>query len=110
MPGCLIAATDISHPFKLLTRITPHNSPPFLYQDQSICQAAQTSVSFDYASGGNPPLTSVFQVPEVPLVLSDAAESVTKTSKAVEILKKIGALPDVEKAKNSKAIRSGLGE
>lgn len=50
------------------------------------------------------------QVPEVPLVLSDAAESITKTSKAVEVLKKIGALPDVEKSKDSKAIRRGKGK
>jgi len=50
------------------------------------------------------------QVPEVPLVLSDAAESITKTSKAVEVLKKIGAYPDVEKSKDSKAIRSGKGK
>jgi large subunit ribosomal protein L4e len=42
-------------------------------------------------------------------VLSDAAESITKTSKAVEVLKKIGAYADVEKAKDSKAIRAGKG-
>uniref|UniRef100_A0A7S0RBK1 Large ribosomal subunit protein uL4 C-terminal domain-containing protein n=1 Tax=Chlamydomonas leiostraca TaxID=1034604 RepID=A0A7S0RBK1_9CHLO len=52
----------------------------------------------------------VEQVPEVPLVLSDAAESITKTSKAVEVLKKIGAYPDVEKSKDSKAIRAGKGK
>jgi large subunit ribosomal protein L4e len=45
----------------------------------------------------------------VPLVLSDAVESITKTSKAVEVLKKIGAYADVEKAKDSKAIRAGKG-
>lgn len=50
------------------------------------------------------------QVPEVPLVLSDAAESITKTSKAVEVLKKIGAYADVEKSKDSKAIRRGKGK
>jgi len=50
------------------------------------------------------------QVPEIPLVLSDAAESITKTSKAMEVLKKIGAFPDVEKSKDSKAIRSGKGK
>ena len=49
-------------------------------------------------------------MPEVPLVLSDAAESITKTNKAVEVLKKIGAYADVEKAKDSKAIRRGKGE
>ncbi|KAG1664555.1 hypothetical protein FOA52_009438 [Chlamydomonas sp. UWO 241] len=50
------------------------------------------------------------QVPEVPLVLADSVESVSKTSKALEILKKIGANFDVEKAKNSKQIRSGKGK
>ncbi len=42
-------------------------------------------------------------------MLSDAAESITKTAKAVEVLKKIGAYADVEKAKDSKAIRRGKG-
>ncbi len=46
----------------------------------------------------------------MPLVLSDAADSVSKTSKALEILKKIGAIADVEKARDSKQIRSGKGE
>lgn len=50
------------------------------------------------------------QVPEVPLVLSDAVESVKKTSEAVKILKRVGALPDVEKSKDSKALRSGKGK
>ncbi|GAX80258.1 hypothetical protein CEUSTIGMA_g7696.t1 [Chlamydomonas eustigma] len=50
------------------------------------------------------------QVPEVPLVLSDAAESVKKTSKALEVLKKIGAIPDVEKARDSKNLRRGKGK
>lgn len=42
-------------------------------------------------------------------MLSDAAESVSKTSKAVEVLKKIGAFADVEKAGDSKNIRRGKG-
>lgn len=50
------------------------------------------------------------QVPEVPLVLSDAAESVKKTSKALDVLKKIGAFADVEKAHDSKQIRRGKGK
>ena len=49
------------------------------------------------------------QVPMVPLVLDDAVEGVKKTSKALEILKKIGALPDVEKSKDSKSLRAGKG-
>jgi hypothetical protein len=45
------------------------------------------------------------QVPEVPLVVSDAAESITKTSKALELLKSLGAAADAEKSKDSKALR-----
>lgn len=45
------------------------------------------------------------QVNEVPCVLANSIESITKTSKAVEVLKKIGAFADVEKSKDSKAIR-----
>ncbi|KIZ07413.1 60S ribosomal protein L4 [Monoraphidium neglectum] len=50
------------------------------------------------------------QVPEVPLVISDAAQSITKTSKAVEVLKAVGALPDATKARDSKALRAGKGK
>lgn len=50
------------------------------------------------------------QVPEVPLVVSDAVESISKTSKALELLKAVGALADVEKARDSKAIRRGKGK
>eukprot|EP00775_Hariotina_reticulata_P007246 gene7246-7459_t len=50
------------------------------------------------------------QVPEVPLVVSDAAESITKTSKALELLKSLGATADVEKSKDSKALRRGKGK
>ena len=52
----------------------------------------------------------VEQVPEVPLVLDDSCESVSKTAKAVEILKKCGAFADVEKCKASRNIRAGVGK
>jgi large subunit ribosomal protein L4e len=47
----------------------------------------------------------LLQVPEVPLVVSDAAESITKTSKALELLKAVGADADTDKARDSKALR-----
>lgn len=47
----------------------------------------------------------LLQVAEVPLVVSDAAESITKTSKALELLKALGAEADTEKARDSKALR-----
>jgi large subunit ribosomal protein L4e len=50
------------------------------------------------------------EVPEVPLVLNDEVESISKTSKALAILKKVGAIADVEKSKESKAIRAGKGK
>lgn len=50
------------------------------------------------------------EVPEMPLVVSDAAEAVEKTSLALKVLKQVGALPDAEKAKDSHAIRPGKGK
>jgi large subunit ribosomal protein L4e len=50
------------------------------------------------------------EVPEVPLVLSDAAEAIEKTSAAVKLLKSLGAYADVEKVKASHAIRAGKGK
>lgn len=49
-------------------------------------------------------------VPELPLVISDSAEGVEKTSAAIKVLKQIGAYPDVEKAKDSHSIRPGKGK
>eukprot|EP00898_Chlorokybus_atmophyticus_P008178 jgi/Chlat1/8361/Chrsp80S07788 len=49
-------------------------------------------------------------VPELPLVLDDTVESLTKTSKALETLKKIGAYADVSKVKSSRNIRRGKGK
>lgn len=50
------------------------------------------------------------QVPELPLVLSDNLNSVTKTKDAKAILEKVGAYADVEKAQDSKKIRRGVGK
>lgn len=49
-------------------------------------------------------------VPEVPLVIDNAIESTKKTSAAKDILAAVGALADVEKAADSKQIRSGKGK
>merc|ERR1712022_5857 len=49
-------------------------------------------------------------IPEVPLVVDSSMENVDKTSKAVKILKDIGAFEDVEKSKSSRQIRSGKGK
>lgn len=50
------------------------------------------------------------EVPEMPLVVSDAAEAVETTSLALKVLKQVGALSDAEKAKDSHAIRPGKGK
>lgn len=49
-------------------------------------------------------------MPEIPLVVDDSSESITKTSKAVQILKSVGAYEDAEKAKDSKNVRRGKGK
>lgn len=49
-------------------------------------------------------------VPEVPLVVSDAAEALSKTSKALELLAKVGASADVDKCKDSKNLHKGKGK
>lgn len=49
-------------------------------------------------------------VPELPLVVDDSAESLTKTSKAVDLLTKLGAAADLARAKDSRNIRSGKGK
>jgi large subunit ribosomal protein L4e len=50
------------------------------------------------------------QVPEFPLVISDSLNSVNKTKEARDILQRIGAFADVEKAKDSTKIRRGVGK
>jgi large subunit ribosomal protein L4e len=50
------------------------------------------------------------QLAEVPLVVSSGTESLTKTSAAVTLLKKMGAYDDVEKVISSKTMRAGKGK
>lgn len=50
------------------------------------------------------------KVPEVPLVVSDAAQSLKKTSEVVSMLQRVGAYADVEKVMESKAARAGKGK
>ena len=42
--------------------------------------------------------------------MDDAAESLTKTKAAIELLKKVGGLADATKAKESKNLRRGKGK
>ena len=52
----------------------------------------------------------VDEVAEIPLVVSDAAQTITKTNKAVDLLKSIGVYADVAKSAKSKNIRRGKGK
>lgn len=53
---------------------------------------------------------SIDEVPEIPLVVDTAVEASKKTSAAKDILSAVGALDDVDKAANSKKIRTGKGK
>lgn len=50
------------------------------------------------------------QVPELPLVVAPQAEHLSKTKEAVELLKKLAAYADVERVKDSRALRAGQGK
>ncbi|KXN80755.1 60S ribosomal protein L4-B [Leucoagaricus sp. SymC.cos] len=50
------------------------------------------------------------QIEEVPLVVSNAAESFTKTKEAVALLKALKAYADVVKVSNSRKLRAGKGK
>lgn len=53
----------------------------------------------------------VEQVPEIPLVVNQTAfDGIVKTKKAVELLKALHAFEDVQKVKDSRAIRAGKGK
>jgi len=52
----------------------------------------------------------ISEVPEVPLVLDTATESLQRTKQAIEALKAVGAYADVEKVKASKTLRRGKGK
>lgn len=49
-------------------------------------------------------------IPEVPVVCTNAIESLTKTKAAVSLLKRLNAYEDVEKCQSSKKIRAGKGK
>jgi len=52
----------------------------------------------------------VDNIPEVPVVCTNAIESLTKTKAAVALLKRLNAYDDVEKCQDSKKIRAGKGK
>jgi large subunit ribosomal protein L4e len=52
----------------------------------------------------------VEEVDEVPVVINDAAESLTKTKEAIALLQAVKAYPDVLKVSNSRKVRAGVGK
>ncbi|KAF2668833.1 putative 60S ribosomal protein L4 [Microthyrium microscopicum] len=67
--------------------------------------AASSNAALLMARGHN-----VSAVPEVPLVISSTAFSLTKTAGAVKLLRAVGAGPDIDKVKKSKKLRAGRGK
>jgi len=49
-------------------------------------------------------------IPEVPLVVTDEVQSLTKTKQAIDVLKALNAYGDVEKARDSRKLRCGVGK
>lgn len=67
------------------------------------------------AASALPPLVlarghKIDNIPEVPVVCTNAIESLTKTKAAVQLLKKLNAYNDVQKCQDSKKIRAGKGK
>jgi len=50
------------------------------------------------------------EVPEMPLIVSDGAQSISKTKDAVKMLKALGCGDELEKVRGSKKIRCGKGK
>jgi len=67
------------------------------------------------AASSLPPLVMarghrIGEVAELPLVVSDGAESCQKTKQAIEMLKKLGCEEELKKVNDSKKVRSGKGK
>lgn len=67
------------------------------------------------AASALPPLVMahghrIDKVPELPLVVSDGIQHITRTKEAVTILKNLGAVDDLKRVIKSKKIRAGKGK
>jgi large subunit ribosomal protein L4e len=67
------------------------------------------------AASSLPPLVMarghrIGEVSELPLVVSDGAESCQKTKQAIEMLQKLGCKEELKKVSDSKKVRSGKGK
>lgn len=92
-----------------------HHPPPFAVRLQINLNQKRYAVVSALAASAVPSLVlarghRIDSVPEMPLVVSNEAEGIEKTSSAVKLLTRLGAIADVEKAKASKALRPGKGK
>nr|CAD1819830.1 unnamed protein product [Ananas comosus var. bracteatus] len=97
-------ARRVPHPAHLATLAPPRQHPP-PPRRRRLRPRRLRRPSLVLARGHR-----VDSVPELPLVVSDSAESIEKTSAAIKALSQIGALPDADKAKDSLSIRPGKGK
>jgi large subunit ribosomal protein L4e len=67
--------------------------------------AASSNLALVFARGHR-----VSNVQEIPCVVPDSAESITKTRDALALCKQIGADEDIERVKNSRKTRAGKGK
>lgn len=79
------------------------------------CFACRYAVASALAASAVPALVMarghrIDTVPELPLVVEDGVQNLSKTSKAVEMLKKLGCEADIERAKASRNLRRGKGK
>merc|ERR1719201_1665004 len=80
----------------------------------NVCQK-RSAVVTSLAASCLPPLVMarghrIGEVAELPLVVSDGAESLQKTKEALETLKKLGCEEELAKVSDSKKVRSGKGK
>mmetsp|Transcript_25995 Transcript_25995/g.38496 ORF Transcript_25995/g.38496 Transcript_25995/m.38496 type:complete len:379 (+) Transcript_25995:36-1172(+) len=73
------------------------------------------AVASALAASAVPPLVMarghrIDEVPEFPLVLDNSVNTITRTKEAKAILERFGAFADVEKCKDSRKIRRGVGK
>merc|ERR1719446_959869 len=73
------------------------------------------AVATALAASSLPPLVMarghrIGEVPELPLVVSDGAQSIEKTKDALEALKKLGCAEELTKVSDSKKVRSSKGK
>ncbi|KAH7513033.1 hypothetical protein FEM48_Zijuj12G0153400 [Ziziphus jujuba var. spinosa] len=87
----------------------PAVAPTVPVRELSGTCAAVAACSLRRRSGADG-IARLMSTRRVPLVISDSAESVEKTSAALKVLKQIGASADAEKAKDSHSIRPGKGK